>query len=172
MFRDALRVVEETLRSYEEARSREFPELSRVGIIAATIVSDVLVKIRSLMTTLSTIENSLENPKQAVTKLCEGLIYVNDNKVTSVIHKVPFTSISYNKEEDRISISSRRLSTSLKGATLEVRFRNYVTNLNILAKEDLEKYANIIKALASEKLELINYAITITESCRKKLGLR
>lgn len=172
MFRDALRVVEETLKNYEEVRSREFSELNRVGVIAATIINEVLAKIKSLMTTLSTIEDSLENSKQAVIKLCEGLTYVNDGRATSVIHKTPITAISYDKEEGRISISSKQLSISLRNRALEVRFRNHVTSLDILTKEDLEKHANIIKALASEKLELINYATTITESCRKKLGLK
>ncbi len=172
MFRNALRVVEEAQKTYDEMRAGELSELSRVGIISATLVSEVLAKMKSLISTLSTIESTLESQKPAIIKLCEGLTYVSDNQVTSVIHKTPLTIISYNSEENKISVSNKQLSLSLKERTLEIRFRNHKSSLDILAKEDLEKHANLIKALASEKLELINYAISIVESCRKRIGLR
>lgn len=172
MFRDALRMVEETLRAYEEVRSREFLELRRVEVISSALINELLTKMKSLIATLSAIENTLENPESRVIKLCEGLTYVNYSQATSVIHRTPLVVVSHDSREGRTSVSSKKLSISLKDKTLEIRFRSSVISLNLLNKEDLVKHANLIKALASEKLELINYATTITESCRKKLGLR
>jgi len=172
MFGDALRVIEEAQRAYEEVRTRESSELSRVGVVGAALISEVLAKMRALISTLSVIEGSLESSRPPVVKLCEGLTYVNDNHVTSVIHRTPLTVISYDSGEGKVVVSNKRLSIGVGGRTLEIRFRNHVASMNMLSKEDLEKHANLIKVLASEKLELLNYAITITESCRRKLGLR
>ncbi|MEM1664335.1 MAG: hypothetical protein QW417_05410 [Zestosphaera sp.] len=172
MFKNALEVVDEALRAYEDMRTRESSEFSRVGLVSVTIVSEVLTKIKSLVTTLSTIEANLESSRPAILKLCEGLTYVSSDQTTSVIHRSPLATVSYNSKEGEVSVSNKHLSITLRDKTLEIKFRSHTTSINLLNKEDLEKHANLIKALASEKLQLISYLMTITESCRKKLGLR
>lgn len=172
MFKNALEVVDEALKAYEDMRTRELSEFSRVGLVSVTLVSEVLTKTKLLMTTLSTIEAALETSRPAVLKLCEGLTYISSDQVTSIIHRSPLAVVSYNSREGKVSVGSKHLSITLKNKTLETRFRRLVTNINLLTKEDIEKHANLIKALASEKLQLLSYLITMTESCRKKLGLR
>lgn len=172
MFKDALEVVDEALRTYEDMKTRELSEFSRVTLISVTLISEVLTKTKLLISTLSAIEATLETSRPAVLKLCEGLTYISNGQATSVIHRSPLAVVSYDNKEGKVSIGSKHIGITLRNKTLEIRFRGLVTSINLLTKEDVESHANLIKALASEKLQLLSYLTTITESCRKKLGLR
>ncbi len=170
MFRDSPGLVEDALRTYREMISREASEFKGGRAVAATLIGEMLAKLESIATALSSLEDVVRSSGVKVGRACEGLTYVSNDDVTALIHRSPLTTISFSGRDSRIALSGKHLTVSLGVSELEIRYRGRSTVLRLGVKDDILESSAVLKALTSEILNLINYASVLVESCRKKVG--
>ncbi|MEM0014584.1 MAG: hypothetical protein QXS42_06255 [Zestosphaera sp.] len=172
MFKEALEVVESALKTYEEMKSREGSAFKGGASTTLALTSELLAKFREVVSAAASVEEVVTSPSLKTGKVCEGLTYVNDEHAVALIHRSPLAAVSYRKRSRKVVLSSKYTSLSLGVDELEVRYRDRVTVLRLAVKDDIIGSSSMLRALASEELNLVRYTSALVESCRRKLGLR
>lgn len=170
MFERGLNVVKAALKNYEEMKSREIRSFPAVKMPALATLGEVLIKVESLLNRLTNIEKAVER-SGSVGKFCGGWIYVKEASLTTATHLNDLLTVSFDEGTNTVKLSNKHVSIAIDTSSVTVRYRNYVVKTSILSKDDVIQNAEVIKAVTSDILNLINKLNLRIETCSKRLGI-
>ncbi len=167
---EAFETLKAVVQKYDKVRETAAKEVSVSKIAAFHTIGEVLYRLEKVLNYLSEIEKRKEVSERG--KICNSWNYVINDSLQTISRLKPFISITYEKDDNKVTFSNKEISISIAPSQLKVVFRGkeYVIPLTL---EDVEKNANLIKALSSRLILFTDSLLTRIEQCAKLVyGIR
>ncbi len=168
-FSDALNLVENVIKKYEDVRAEAVKEVRITKVAAFNIVSEILFRAERILAYLAELEKLTEGKR--VSRLCGNWVLASDNGVTLATRVKPALAVSYLMKEGKVVFADSMTSVIIKPSELTVKFRSFTTTIS-LTRSGIEENADILKSLGSKMLFVVDAILARIEMCGKAHGIR
>jgi len=167
---EAYETLKAVVQKYDKVHEAAVKEVTVSRVAAFHTIGEVLYRLEKILNYISEIEKREEVGERK--KVCNSWYYMASSPLQTISRLKPFVSITYDKNNNRATFSNKEISLSINPTQLQVRFRGkeFVIPLTL---GDIEKNANLIKALSSRLTLFTDSLLTRIEQCAKLLyGIR
>ena len=168
-FSDALNLVENVIKKYEDVRAEAVKEVKITKVAAFNIVSEILFRAERILAYLAELEKLAGEGR--VSRLCGNWVLAKDDGMTLATRVKPALAVSYSAKESKIVFADSVTSVIIKPSELTVKFRSFTITMP-LTRNSIEENADILKSLGSKMLFVVDAILARVEMCGKAHGIR
>jgi len=168
-FSKALDLVRTVIKKYDAIHAEAVKEVRVTKVAAFNLINEVLARTERLLQFLSELENAVEKGK--VVRFCSGWILTREDGRISASRFKPALAVSYDERSGRVTLTDSVTTVSIGSSSIKIRFRNFSKEIR-LSRDAIEADAEIIKALGSKILFVVDALLARIETCAKSFGIR
>ncbi len=168
-FSKALDLVRAVIKKYDGIHAEAVKEVRITKVAAFNLINEILARTERLLQLLSEIENAVETG--SVTRFCGGWLLTRGEGRISASRFKPALAVSYDESSGKVTLTDSVTTISITASSVTVKFRSFSREVK-LSKEAIEREAEIIKALGSKMLFVVDALLARMEACAKSYGIR
>ncbi len=170
-FAEAAKMMETINERFKSTREEAVKAVSALKISAFHLLGDSISRLTEAVEYLSEIERAA-GVSGTVGKICDSWNYVNYEKITSVSKLKPALALMHDSEKNLLKVSMPVLAFELQPSKASIIYRGNRIEIPLTLK-GVEEKADLIKALGSKILYLVDAVSSRVEACGKiRYGVR
>lgn len=170
-FRNALVVLENRVKHFDEVRSKSIKSLSKSKVVAFDSIYELLNKIISIVRSVSQIESSL-GQDVGYRKVCGSGVFVKAQEESVFMKFKPLRVVAYSSTHNTIKLSYGNIAIEVAGDAITISLGKLNQHLRYTDPADVANNAATYSALLSRVMAIPDELSRTISSCAKAVGVR